>query len=115
MVVIIIPMAPSVNGLYSGKSRRYKSDGYKAWLLEAGHAINRQNVPHVEGRVSVFLEITEPKTKRATDLDNRCKPLLDILVKHGIIEGDSQHYVREIRMVWNAEIDGCRVTVTPIL
>lgn len=112
MVVLILPIPPTTNNLFAGLKHRYRTKEYEAWITQAGYAINRQNVSHIEGRVSVFLEITEPKTKRATDLDNRCKPILDILVKHGIIEGDSQHYVREIRMAWNAEIEGCRVTIS---
>ncbi len=34
MINIILPMPPSVNEAYAGKSRRFKSKAYKRWLIE---------------------------------------------------------------------------------
>jgi len=34
-VTIILPLPPSVNGLYAGMARRFKSKKYKEWLEQA--------------------------------------------------------------------------------
>lgn len=112
MVIIDLPLSISVNALFAGKSRRYRSPAYAAWIDLAGYAINRQKPKRTEGKVSLFLEVAEPKTNRATDLSNFFKSVEDLLVKHRVVEGDSQHYVREIRMAWSSEIEGCRVTIS---
>lgn len=110
VTVICLPMPPSVNGLFSGQKRRFRSPEYKAWAMEAGLQLNRQKPVSVAGRVSLLIEVAEPKTKRAQDLDNKTKALLDLLVSHGVIEGDDQRYVRRITLEW-APIEGVRVTI----
>jgi Holliday junction resolvase RusA-like endonuclease len=109
-VVIVLPMPPSANHLFPGRGRRYRSAAYEAWIKEAGFQLIAQRPRHVPGRVVLTIEIGEPKTGRHTDLANREKALIDLLVSHGIIQGDSQYFVREIVMRW-APIDGARVTV----
>jgi Holliday junction resolvase RusA-like endonuclease len=66
----------------------------------------------VAGRVSLHIEVAEPKTKRATDLGNREKAVTDLLVSHGVIQGDDQRYVRQITLEWDP-IDGVRVHICP--
>lgn len=109
-VVINLPLPPSTNSLFAGKTRRYRSLQYEAWLIEAGWELARQRPGKVTGRVSLYLEVGEPKTKRATDISNRLKATEDLLVKHGVIEGDDQRFVRRITMEW-APIEGVRITI----
>ncbi len=109
-VIITLPMPPSTNGLFAGKGRRYKSGEYINWIREAGFELLLQRPRQVPGRVSLAIEVGEPKTARATDLGNREKAVTDLLVSHGVIQGDDQRYVREITMRW-ANIDGIRITV----
>lgn len=111
MTVIVLPMPPSVNGLFAGKSRRHLSDEYKAWCEEAGWELKRQKPLPCPGKVSLLIEVAEPKTNRATDLSNRCKACEDLLVTYGIIEGDSQHFVRRIVLEWSDKIEGVRITI----
>lgn len=110
-VVIVLPMPPSVNNLYAGQSRRYKSAGYKAWLLEAGHALNRQRPSKIAGKVSLIYEVQEPSTERRADVANREKATTDLLVDHGIIEGDDQFCVRDIHLKWSSKVDGIHITI----
>lgn len=76
----------------------------------AGWEIARQRPGKCLGEVSISLEVQDI---RRGDLDNRCKAALDILVKHGTIEGDSYKYVREINMKWAPEVKGIRITIKP--
>jgi crossover junction endodeoxyribonuclease RusA len=112
-VVILLPLAPSVNGLFAGIGRRYVSGKYKAWRVHAGYVLNCQRPRKCLGRVALAIEVAEPPTKRATDLSNFLKASEDLLVAHGIIEGDSQHYVREITMQWSDSVDGIKIAIRP--
>ena len=115
MVVISLPMPPTTNNLFAGNGRRrYRTAEYKAWAIEAGLELNRQGPFKTLGRVSILIEVGEPKTQRQMDLANREKAAIDLLVEHGIIEGDSQRYLRRITMEW-ADIDGIRLTIRPIV
>lgn len=111
MTVIDLPLAPGVNNLFAGKARRYVSPSYKTWREAAGWEIKRQRPEPVPGRVHLLLEVAEPKTKRAKDLDGFAKATIDILVTYGLIQGDDQRYVRRLVMEWNCEIEGVRATI----
>ena len=111
MTVVLLPMPPTTNNLFAGNGRRrYRTPEYIAWVKEAGQELMCQRPPKVTGEVSLLIEVAEPKTKRHMDLANREKAAVDLLVEHGIIEGDDQRYVRRIMMQW-ADIDGVRITV----
>lgn len=114
-VTFILPFPPSTNGLYPGKSRRYKSEAYVAWELAAWAELKRQRIKPVSGLVVVRYELQYPVTKRRMDAGNREKCLTDFLVSQKIIEGDDQFCVWEINIGWSADpaVIGCRVTITP--
>ena len=113
--VIELPIPPSLNHLFAGQKRRYRSPEYEAWITEAGYLLNRQKPAKCLGRVSLVFEVEEPKTKRRQDLSNRClKAAEDLLVSHGIIEGDDQRFVRKITLEWSPSVTGIRVTITAL-
>ncbi len=113
MTVILLPMPPTTNNLFAGNGRRrYRTEKYVAWTQEAGWELARQRPAPVLGKVSLLIEVGEPKTERQMDLANREKATVDLLVEHRIIQGDSQRYVRRLAMEW-ADIDGVRITITP--
>jgi Holliday junction resolvase RusA-like endonuclease len=107
-LVIALPRPPSVNGLFPGKGRRHRSAEYEAWIKEAGYALNLQRPPKVAGRVSILIEIEEPKG--LADCANYEKATVDLLVSHKIIQGDDRRYVRSNTQTW-ADVEGCRVTI----
>jgi len=91
-VAIHIPRPPSTNTLYRnvpGKGRA-KSDEYKRWQREAGWKLASQRPGFVFGAVAIVCTIPRAKDRRRRDLDNAGKPILDLLVKHKVIEDDSQ-------------------------
>lgn len=113
-VVICLPMPPTTNNLFaSTKGTRYRTSEYNDWIREAGLRLNRQRPPQTRGMVSLLIEVAEPKTSRQQDLGNREKATTDLLVRHLVIEGDDQRYVRELNMRW-ADIQGVRVTIRPL-
>lgn len=108
MTVIALPMPPSTNALFfNRKGGRTRTPEYDAWLDHAGLVLNRQNVKPVEGRVSIKIDLDE---SRRGDADNRIKPVLDFLVKRGVLRGDSKKYVKRVSAGWEA-VSGCRVSI----
>jgi Holliday junction resolvase RusA-like endonuclease len=113
-VVICLPLPPTTNNLYASNGRmRYRTSEYNAWIKEAGWHLAAQRAPQVVGKVSILIEVEEPSTAREMDLMNREKATTDLLVKHRLIQGDSNRYVRKFAMEW-ADIQGVRVTIRPV-
>jgi Holliday junction resolvase RusA-like endonuclease len=111
-VVIALPLGPSSNNMFVNRGHgRFRSAEYVAWVKEAGWTLAAQKPPKVFGRVSLTIDVAEPKTKRAMDLANREKAVTDLLVAHRIIQGDDQRYVRELHMRWRADISGVIVNI----
>jgi Holliday junction resolvase RusA-like endonuclease len=112
-LIIALPMPPSSNNMFAtvGK-KRIRSVEYIQWAREAGYILNRQHPPLVAGKVSLLLEVEEPKTARRQDVCNREKAVIDLLVSRGVIQSDDQRHVREVTMRW-APVDGVRVTIRP--
>jgi crossover junction endodeoxyribonuclease RusA len=110
-LVIELPMPPSSNNMFvnAGK-RRIRSAEYSGWLLEAGFQLKSQRPPLVAGKVSLLIEVEEPKTKIRQDCTNRIKAVEDLLVSHRVIQGDDQRFVREVTARW-AAVEGVKVTV----
>jgi hypothetical protein len=108
-VVISLPMCPSVNNLFPGSGKhRFKSAEYKTWIKEAGYLLNLQKPCPIMGRVSILIELEEPKA--LADCANFEKATVDLLVSHKIIQGDDRRYVRRNTQAW-ADIFGVRVTI----
>lgn len=113
-IVIYLPLPPTANNLFAGTGKhRYRTSEYNDWINTAGWDLISQRPPQARGKVSLLIEVEEPKTARQMDLANREKATTDLLVKHLVIEGDDQRYVRELNMRW-ADIQGVRVTIRPL-
>jgi Holliday junction resolvase RusA-like endonuclease len=91
------PIAPSLNNLFvsrrDGKGRAAIS-AYKTWQKFAGMMVNLQHPEPVKGRARVLVE--GPFAKNS-DIDNRLKGTLDLLVSLGLIEAD--RLVDDLRIV----------------
>jgi Holliday junction resolvase RusA-like endonuclease len=112
MTVITLPFPISVNAMFAdGKTRRHKSQRYADWLAEAGYALRSQRPQTVLGPVTLLYEVQEGKDNRRRDIGNLEKGCTDLLVYYGIIEADHDLIVREIRMIWNKDVQGVRVTI----
>jgi Holliday junction resolvase RusA-like endonuclease len=111
-IVLTLPMPPTANNLFRGTGRkRVKSQGYEAWIDAAGWELVRQRPPRIKGPVAVTIEVSDVESSSTWDLCNREKATTDLLVSHGVIQGDNKPFVREFGMRWNPDIRGVRVTV----
>jgi len=82
-----VPLPPPLNGLYAnvpGKGR-VKTRRYREWIKEAGWIIQGGRLGQIAGPVTV--EIVLPRYARG-DTDAYFKSLMDLAVRHGLIEDD---------------------------
>lgn len=91
-----LPMPPTANTMFGLRGhRRFVSKGYAQWKDHAGaHLMMQKPVKH-EGQVGFSMWLKHPRNIK-WDLDNRIKPVLDLLVTHQIIEDDHSGIVRPI-------------------
>lgn len=86
MITITLPFPPSVNGLYAGKARRYKSPRYKAWIKSASIALSLQFRGSPTDRpIMAQIALCAPD-KRKRDVTNYDKAILDLLA--GVVYDD---------------------------
>lgn len=84
--VAVLPLPPSVNGLFPGKARRFPSKEYKAWREEAAgwwdaSPLARQGTWPLDNTVPVLwtLDLYVFMPTWQGDLDNRFKATIDFL------------------------------------
>lgn len=115
---VVLSLPPTANHLrMSVRGRLITSPEYRAWTELAGYELLTQHPKKMLGTVGVSIQVRPPKLKRNRDLDNfACfKGCLDLLVKHGIIEGDDSRYVRYLSASWDdiAIEPGVVITIKP--
>lgn len=93
-----------------GRGYNYLSARYKQWKITASKELLEQKVSKVYGSVQIRIILCY---KGFWDLDNRVKPLLDLLASNGIIEGDDRKTVKRIITEEGNGFSGARVTVEP--
>lgn len=115
MIVIDLPFPPSSNNMFiNGKHGRFRSQKYDTWIMEAGVEIMRQRPSKCAGPVSLKFEFQDRRDDRKRDVTNLIKAPEDLLVKCRIIEADDNSIVRAVEALWNTEVEGVRITVTPV-
>lgn len=111
---ITLPFPTSLNANYGKHNGSRLSERYKAWRDEAGYMLKAQRPKPVPGRVTVEIALVAPD-RRVRDGDNLVKSVLDLLVKHGVIEEDNNRFVRKGSFEWLDTGPACTVTVRPVL
>lgn len=115
----LLPWPPSANGMWRKlNGRTIVSERYRMWREAAGKALSAQGPNPVFGPVRVAIALSPPDTRRY-DLDNRVKPILELLVASRIIGGSDHMTVREITVsaaegFGSATSGGVRVTLFPL-
>lgn len=107
-----VPMPPSLNNVFlnvPGKGR-VRSKAYRSWAEEAGWMVKAKRNGLLTGEMNVLIDICPPN-RRSFDLDNRMKPLLDLLVSCGIIEDDSNKFIKALTIREVAEGPACTITI----
>lgn len=108
--MIRIPIPPSLNHVFRNVPGvgRVKTGNYKRWITEAGYAVLAQRPEKIKGDVTVSITIGP---RQRGDLDNRIKPVLDLLTKMRVIEDDRK--VVQITAEWSDfAIPGCEVEIS---
>jgi crossover junction endodeoxyribonuclease RusA len=110
---IRLPFPPSTNNLFVNNPRggRFISAKYREWIALAGAELQAQRPVKMAGPVSLVFRFEAPTNKRPRDISNLLKAPEDLLVKHGIIEGDSHLIVRRISAEWSAEVIGVHIQI----
>jgi crossover junction endodeoxyribonuclease RusA len=111
MIVVQLPYPPSTNDIWVRTKRGMrKSDGYSAWLKEAGWMLKQQKAGSVPGKYKLTIEAVRPD-KRRRDVDNLIKSVSDALQAFGVVVDDS--LCEFVSAQWVIGDAGIRVTVQP--
>lgn len=123
--IFFVTRPPSLWKLYDRprNSKHWsKSDLYRTWLNANGWQLNR--IQPVDGPAKIDIAAGRTITQKGKwsrkdgDIDNLAKPVLDLLVKHGILKDDNAEYVHNVNIYWDGigtiEQGKCRVVITPI-
>jgi crossover junction endodeoxyribonuclease RusA len=97
---LLLPIPPTTNNLFRNiqTGGRARTAAYKTWLHEAGWEIKMQRAPTLHPPLRTCLRVLiEAPLGSNRDLDNALKPLLDLLVKMGVIADDS--LIDDLRIV----------------
>jgi Holliday junction resolvase RusA-like endonuclease len=109
-VVYQIPPPPSVNAMYRnvpGRGR-VKTKRYLTWQRAAMNELIAQRARHFDQPCNVNLSL--PDNQRG-DIDNRLKPVLDLLVSAGVLTDDNKTHVRGVSAFWVAKWLPCQVSL----
>lgn len=112
VVKFILPLPPSVNHYKRiGKNRNpYNHPAYTKWKTEAGWCLAAQRVAQKKVTLAVPVAV-EMIFMRKGDIDNRIKPLLDLLKDNHVLLDDK--YVERL-LVTFGDVSGCEVTIEAI-
>ena len=106
---IYLPIPPTANLLFrTTAGRRFKTSKYKSWINAGIEYIIEQDITCPLFN-EVHIELYVPRLRTNSDIDNRIKPVLDLLVKAGIILDDS--LVSSVYAEWVSRDSACYVTV----
>ena len=114
----MLPWPPSVNGMWRAVAgRNILSQRYRLWREAAAKSLREQRPRAVIGPVEIAIELSPPDA-RAYDIDNRVKPLFDLLVAGKVIASDDHLTVRAFSVsaaegFGRALVPGARVTIVP--
>ena len=112
---LLLPIPPSTNKLFVNKRTggRAKAAAYKAWLAEAGWEIKLQRPPALHPPLVTCLRVLiEAPLGQNRDLDNAIKPILDALVKMGVIVDDS--LVDDLQIIRRGDSGKAMVSLWPM-
>ena len=101
-ITIDLPWPPSQNSIWRGSGRRvYRSPEYINWIAQAhGEKLIQRVRGRIEGKFKAKIILTPPD-KRAIDIDNRVKVVLDFAQSSGMVKYDSK--CRKLTVAWDDE------------
>ena len=118
---MILPLPPSVNNCFASNwktKRRFKSKAYTKWIKASLKAVEGQSLTYwPNGSLKIEIGIAKPlnkdgtETKRKMDLDNRVKPIFDLMTELQVWRDDSQ--VDHLTVYWDRSktFEGVKVKI----
>ena len=92
------------------------SAAHADWLTRAGWRLAANRPDRMPGPVTLALHYEERAGRR--DLAGLVQPVVDVLVKHGVIDGDHRSVLRSVTAGWGGEgasdVKGVRVTISRV-
>lgn len=115
MIRVELPFPPTLSACFTNVPGRGRvpTAAYKQWQEEALWRIVSQHLTPIKGRVAVYVRLVAPD-KRHRDAGNMDKAVCDILVKAGLIEDDSNRFLRRVTYEWHDDGPPCVVAITNI-
>ena len=115
ILCLTLPFPPSVNGYWGFQgSRRFLTDKAKAFKVETLVAFKQsRHTGFGDARLSVSIDL-HAKDKRARDIDNVVKSLLDALCQARVFTDDSQVDILFVRRAPNEKGGKCVVRIAEI-
>jgi len=112
MVRVELPFPVPLSACFTNaKGRgRVPTARYTAWKTEAAWMIKSQKPEPIKGQVSVSVRLVAPD-KRHRDAGNNDKAVLDAVVRAGLIEDDSNRFVRRVSYEWADSGKPCTVLI----
>lgn len=105
--MIRLPVPPSTNNLFinarNGRGRILSPD-YRAWRKTAAKALTLSSWDMPSRPYGITIRVN---VNHQSDIDNRTKAVLDLLVEHKIIDGDQ--WVNALHVYRDRTIVGCTV------
>jgi crossover junction endodeoxyribonuclease RusA len=111
MINLYLPWPPSVNALYSGMRRRYKSARYQKWEIEAANSLRMQKWSPLAALPLQIKYVFGRPDKRRRDLANYLKPIDDLLVHQNVIIDDS--WIHRGIFEWGS-VEGIHLEITTL-
>lgn len=111
ILTFTVDMPPSVNKIWriGPGSRVYKAPAYTAWARSAGWEIAAKRPGRFPAGTKVAMTVKAGKPKRARDIDNLSKALLDLMQGVGIVDNDRD--VVDLHLAWDNTVPDGRVQV----
>ena len=107
-----LPLPPSVNSIFPTRrdnGGRTKSKAYTDWLHTAGWEVRRQAVGSSSRIAGPYVLAIYVNEAMRGDLDNRVKPISDLLCDLAITDDDKHMHSLHVHRVTNISPGQCRV------
>jgi Holliday junction resolvase RusA-like endonuclease len=101
-----LPVPPPLSACFKNARGpgRVKSKRYRSWCSEAGWTIKQQQMMLGPAQIKYTTVAVFLHPINGSDIDNRFKPVLDLLKQMGEIEDDSYPHVLAVFGAWTTEV-----------
>lgn len=113
MITLRLPIPPSTNQLFgvAAHGRRYKTDKYRAWMVEADGYLIQQKTAWHRKTINAPYAVTLRLPKIRGDADNRLKATLDYLVSRLIVPDDRHCHNPQAIVTSSLRGETCEVVI----